>query len=54
MPYEKLDDEDIASAISMARQLNAIPPDMRGQSVSSRPTSIAEDLGRMEIGRAHV
>jgi hypothetical protein len=47
MPYEKLNDADIESAMSLARQLNAVPPELRGQSVSAAPTSISEDLGRI-------
>jgi len=47
MPYEKLDNQEIQNAIGLARQLNAVPPEMRGQSVSSAPTSISEDFGRM-------
>ena len=45
MPYDPTSDADIQAATQLARQLNAIPKDMRGQSVSSRPTSVSEDVG---------
>ena len=47
MPYEKLNNQNISDAIGLARQINAVPPEMRGQSVSDAPTSISEDLGRI-------
>ena len=47
MPYEKMNDQDISDAVGLARQINAVPPKMRGQSVSAAPTSMSEDLGRI-------
>lgn len=47
MPYEKLNDQNISDAVGLARQINAVPPKMRGQSVSAAPTSMSEDLGRI-------